>query len=151
MRRIDLAQSRRSHPIKPGGLFKMRYEWTNGQRVEATVSLVDTPLHFGGRRLWFCCPSCARRCQVLYGSWRIACKSCHRLRYLSQRESRTGRANLGMLKIAKRLDPEARGNALPFKPKGMHWSTYERLSERYDAYNTMWSMAALRCLGIRLR
>jgi hypothetical protein len=81
----------------------MRYEWTNGRRVEATVSLVDTPVHFGGHRLWFSCPSCARRCQILYGSWRIACQRCHRLRYLSQRETKSGRANLGMLKIAKRL------------------------------------------------
>jgi hypothetical protein len=40
---------------------------------------------------------------------------------------------------------------LPPKPKGMHWSTYDRLVERYDTYDTMWSMAVMRRLGIRPR
>jgi hypothetical protein len=151
MRRIDLAQLRRSYPITPDGLVRMSYAWARGRHVDATVSLLHTPLHFGGWSVWFCCPSCGRRCRVLYGSWRIACRHCHRLRYLSQRETPSGRANLGMLKVAKRLDPEARGNALPFKPKGMHWSTYERLSERYDAYSTMWAMSVMRYFRIRRR
>jgi hypothetical protein len=56
-----------------------------------------------------------------------------------------------MMKIVKRLNSEATCNSLPPKPKGMHWSTYERLAERYDTYDTMWSMAVMRRLGIRLR
>src|SRR5262245_40321657 len=151
LRRIDLAQLRRDHPITPGTLVTMRYQWANGRQVETTVSFLFTTGRLGGRRVWFCCPSCDRRCQILYGSWRIACHRCHRLRYLSQRESRCGRANLGMMKIVKRLDPEATCTALPPKPKGMHWSTYERLCERYDTYDMMWSMAVMRRFGFRLR
>ena len=41
------------------------------------------------------------------------------------------RANLGMMKIVKRLDPEAKCNTVPAKPKSMHWTTYKRLVERY--------------------
>jgi hypothetical protein len=150
MRRIDLAElSRNQHLTDRHALKVIR---NNGERVEVTtVYLESTRMYFGGRRLWFRCPRCDGRCRVLYGTWRIACRRCHRLRYLSQRETRTGRANLGMMKIVKRVDPEATCNALPPKPKGMHWSTYDRLSERYDTYDTMWSMAVMRRLGIRLR
>ena len=148
--RVDLAQLRRSHPVTPGSLVKMSYVWAKDQRVEATVSFLATPTRFGGRRLWFCCPSCRRPCQILYGSWHIACGRCHRLRYMSQRETRSGRANLGMMKIVKRLDPEATCNELPPKPRGMHWSTYDRLKERYDTYDAMWSMAVMGWLRSRL-
>jgi hypothetical protein len=54
-----------------------------------------------------------------------------------------------MMKIVKRLDPEATCNELPSKPKGMHWSTYERLADRYEAYDAMWAMAVMRRFGIR--
>jgi len=56
-----------------------------------------------------------------------------------------------MMKIVKRLDPKAMCNALPPKPTGMHWSTYDRLAERYDAYDTMWSLAVMRRFGFRFR
>ena len=58
-----------------------------------------------------------------------------------------------MLKIVRRLNPDDPDpcNDLPEKPKGMHWSTYERLSERYNAYDTMWAMAIMRFLRIRRR
>ena len=87
------------------------------------------------------------------GWQRIASRRCHRLRYLSQRETRSGRANnnLGVMRIVERIDPKAACNALPPKPKGMHWSTYDRLAERYDIYDSMWSMAVMRWLGNRRR
>jgi hypothetical protein len=54
-------------------------------------------------------------------------------------------------KVVKRLDPKATCNALPPKPTGMHWGTYERLSERYAAYDAMWALAIMRYLRIRRR
>jgi hypothetical protein len=150
LRRIDLTQLRRTHPITPRSLVKISYVWAKDRHVEATVSFLDTPARFSGRRLWFRCPSCSRPCQVLYGSWHIACQRCHRLRYMSQRETRSGRANLGMMKIVKHLDPEVTCNELPPKPI-MHWSTYDRLAERYDTYDTMWGMAVMRQFHLRLR
>jgi hypothetical protein len=150
MRRIDLAEFGRDEQLTVRHALKVIRN--NGERAEVTtVYLESTRLYFGGWRLWFRCPRCEGRCRVLYGTWRIACRRCHRLRYLSQRETRTGRANLGMMKIVKRLDPKATCNALPSKPNGMHWSTYDRLAERYDTYDAMWSMAVMRRLGIRLR
>jgi hypothetical protein len=152
MRRIDLAELGRNQQLTDRHALKVQCVRNNGERAEVTtIYLESTRMYFGGRRLWFRCPRCDGRCRVLFGTWRIACRRCNRLRYLSQRETRTGRANLGMMKIVKRLDPEATCNALPHKPKGMHRSTYDRLAERYDTYDTMWSMAVMRRLGIRLR
>ena len=51
-------------------------------------------------------------------------------------------------KIVRRLDPDADCNELPPKPKGMHWKTYERLAERYEAYDNQWSLAAMQRFGM---
>src|SRR5262245_35412741 len=68
MHRIDLAELRHDEPSLTA--------------VEvATVYLEATRMYFGGRRLWFRCPRCDGRSRVLYGTWRIACRRCHRLRY----------------------------------------------------------------------
>ena len=32
----------------------------------------------------------------------------------------------------------------------MHWKTYERLAERYEAYDNQWSLEAMRRFGMRL-
>jgi hypothetical protein len=151
MRRIDLADLMREGPaITDRHALKVQCRRGDDPPTEiATIYLESTPMHFGGRRLWFRCPRCDGRCSVLYGTWRIACRRCHRVRYLSQRETRSGRANLGMMKIVKRLDRKATCNALPSKPKGMHWRTYERLAERYEDYDTMWSLAVMRRFGFR--
>src|SRR5262245_54808739 len=152
MRRIDLATLRRDEPsLTVGHMLQVRCHRSNGQVDVTTVCLEATRTYFGGRRLWFRCPRCDGRCRVLYGTWRIACRRCYRLRYTTQKETRSGRANLAMFKIVKRLDPEATFNELPPKPKGLHWRTYERLSDRYDAYDTMWAMAIMRHFRIGRR
>jgi hypothetical protein len=56
-----------------------------------------------------------------------------------------------MMKIVKRLDPEATCNALPSKPKGMHWSTYDRFADRYEAYDATWALAIMRHFRLRRR
>jgi len=150
MRRIDLTQLRRDHPVSAGSVVTMSYTCNDGRRIQATVSFLHTPTCFGGRRLWFCCPSCRSRCQMLYGSWRIACLRCHGLRYLSQSETQSGRANRGMFKIVKRLDPKATCIELPPKPRGMHWRTYERLVDRYESYDNQWAISIMRFLGKRI-
>jgi hypothetical protein len=154
MRRTDLAQLLRQEPaITDRNALKVTYRRVGDAPVEAaTIYLESTGMHFGGRRLWFRCPRCDRRCRVLYGTWRIACRRCHRLRYLSQRETREDRATRAMLKIVRRLAPDDPDpcNDLPEKPEGMHWSTYDRLVERYEAYSDQWGLEIMRRFG-RLR
>jgi hypothetical protein len=48
-----------------------------------------TPCHYGGCRWWFWCPSCSRRCRILYQPCDeaiFACRTCHNLTYSSQQE-----------------------------------------------------------------
>src|SRR6516165_10693641 len=153
MRRIDLAKLRRDEPsLTAGHRLQISCQRNDGEKVDvANVYLETTRMYFGGRRLWFKCPRCDNRCRVLYGTWRIACLRCHRLRYLSQRETKEDRATRQMLKIVKRLNPDDPDpcNDLPEKPNGMHWSTYDRLVERYEGYSEQWGLAILRRLGRR--
>jgi hypothetical protein len=44
----------------------------------------------------------------------------------------------------KRLDPEATCNDLPPKPNGKHWSTYDRLADKYQEYDNRWAIDIMR-------
>ena len=87
-------------------------------------------------RVWFLCPGCARRCRALFGGARFRCRRCHGVRYSSQAETKADRAT--------RLYPKAEINELPPKPRGMHWRSYERLADRYQAYDHQWGIEAIR-------
>jgi hypothetical protein len=91
-------------------------------------------MHFGGRRHWFACLSCGRRCRILYGASHFRCRICRGAKYESQFESEPLRISSRRWRI-RRLIEERAGHAWPLgldddfppKPKGMHWHTYRRL------------------------
>jgi hypothetical protein len=150
MHRIDLATLQRESPsLTSGHALEVRRHCSDGTKVAAKVYLETTPMHFGGRRLWFHSPRCDGRCRVLYGTLRPACGRCHRLRYCSQRETKEDRATRAMLKIVRRLNPDNPDpcNDLPEKPKGMHWRTYDRLVAQI--HNERWEMAIMYRFGAR--
>jgi hypothetical protein len=103
-------------------------EWED---VREPVPLSWTPCNFGGERPWFICPGagCGRRVAVLYGPGRyFLCRHCYDLSYESQRDKKMDRALRRAQKIRKRLGGSTNMmEPFPEKPKGMHWSTYERL------------------------
>jgi hypothetical protein len=119
-------------------VYRTRLEEGAWQKVETHVRLDTTPTQFGSQRQWFRCPTCNRRCRILYGGPQFGCRHCHRLRYSSQSETKADRATRGMFKIIKRLEPRQNFNELPSKPKGMHWRTYKRLVGRYERYGAQW-------------
>lgn len=51
------------------------------------VNLLASKTRFGGERLWFACPSCARRVGTLFQniSGIVACRHCLNLRYSKSR------------------------------------------------------------------
>ena len=116
---------------------------------EYPVYLAWTPCNLGGRRAWFICPArgCGRRVAILFGGSIFACRHCHKLAYECQRETDDDRACRRADTIRRRLGWE-RGilNGSGWKPKGMHWRTFERLRAEHDAY----VMAALAGMGERL-
>lgn len=94
------------------------------------IPLVHTGCHFGGRRPWFRCPWCDRRCALVYGLSRdgyFACRRCMRLGYASESEDRTGRLWRKLHKLERRL---ADGE---YKPKRMRWKTFAEIRARMDA------------------
>ena len=90
------------------------------------VDLVYTDQHLGGRRPWFRCPACGRRCLRLYRRLEsLACRTCHDLAYASQHESREDRLRRRARSIRRRLGGSI--NLLepfPERPKGMRRHVY---------------------------
>jgi hypothetical protein len=105
----------------------------NGGEWEAVVQELSfdwTSCHYGGHRVWFRCPQCARRIAILYGAGRyFLCRHCYNLTYSCQREGQIGRLIRKAQKLRKKLGSS--GNlAEPIweKPKNMHNKTFFRLS-----------------------
>src|SRR5262245_12685396 len=147
-RRLDIAQFCRESPIDQNAYAVDVSFQRNGIREQARIELTSTRPFLGGRRFLFVCPGCSGRARILYvGSRRIACWRCHKLRYRTQIEGRDARELRGMQKIARRLDPESDDIWLPDKPPRMHWRTYDRWVERYEAYDVKWATSALRRIG----
>jgi len=104
---------------------------------EYPVYLDWTGQHFGGQRVWFRCPAqgCARRVAILYGGVIFACRHCHQLAYDCQRETADDRATRRADTILRRLGWEPGIlNGEGWKPKGMHWRTFERLRAEHNVY-----------------
>jgi hypothetical protein len=109
------------------------------QAREYPVRLEWTVCTLGGRRVWFLCPAngCGRRVALLYlgGAGIFACRHCYRLVYACQRETADDRAARRADRIRDRLGWQAGIlNHSGGKPKGMHWSTFERLTAEHDAF-----------------
>ncbi len=112
--------------------FSIR-DWTQGQRwgdaVAGDVEMDWTRLPSGGKRPWFLCPSCGRRCAVLFslGS-RIICRKCGELSYESQYERKSLRGLMKAQKIRVRLGGSANmTEPFPGRPRYMHRRTYQRV------------------------
>ena len=101
------------------------------------VYLDWTDCHLGGQRPWFLCPArgCRRRVAILYGGGIFACRHCYELAYPSQRETWDDRAARRADRIRDKLGWEPGIlNDNGWKPKGMHWDTFERLSAQHDGF-----------------
>lgn len=110
------------------------YNWTDHNYC---VQVIWSSCNYGGKRPWFICHGlgCTRRVAVLYGGAIFACRHCYRLAYKSQSENSSNRATRRADKIRERLDWEPgilNGEGL--KPKGMHWSTFERLFNQHQHF-----------------
>jgi hypothetical protein len=110
-------------------------DWTD---VRERVWIEWTPCHYGGERVWCRCPGCGSRRAVLYSRHgRFLCVPCNGLAYAVTREDRVAQLNRRGEKISDRLGAERewvlRWFIPPFKPKGMHWDTYERLCGEWRA------------------
>ena len=98
------------------------------------VQVERLPLPYGGARPWLLCPSCGRRCGVMYLHGSFACRTCHRLVYPSTREQADSRLASRLQRIMARLEASWRDDPrFVAKPRGMRWATFERLSREAQA------------------
>ena len=132
--------------------YRNRLEGDMWRPTEYPVYLEWTRCNFGGQRVWFRCPSrsCGRRVAILYGGRRFACRRCHQLVYMSQREVEYDLAARRANRIRLRLG-WAPGvlNGEGFKPKGMHWRTFERLVTEQDIFAKISFLGMARRLSMR--
>jgi len=135
----ELVESVRIHTGIDRLVFSCRYR-SRGDDLNDDVYPVflrSTPCNFGGERPWFVCPviGCGRRVAILYGGRIFACRHCYQLVYRSQREADYDRAARRADRIRKMLEWEPGiFNDRGWKPKGMHWRTFKRLTAQHDAF-----------------
>ncbi len=92
---------------------------------------------FGGARYWFTCRACHRRCRMLYwsrASFIPECRLCKGLVYSTQRMSLPNQWERRARRIEQRLGGE-RADGLVYKPKRMHWRTFNRLMDEVVELN----------------
>lgn len=107
----------------------------NNKPIKTTIILDETPNGYGKRK-WFLCPSCYRRCAVLYlRNKYFKCRTCQNLNYRSSQVQGDKMAEIDrkLIKIVQRLGgtmfkPDG---LIPSKPKHMHHTTYERYRREY--------------------
>lgn len=126
---------------------KGEQEW---ESFEYPIFLERTRCHFGGTRPWFICPrlGCGRRVAVLYAGRHFLCRLCHQLAYASQRESPLDRALSRAQALHFRMGGD--GSVIdgePFKRKGMHQKTYDRLMRRYRRFDLSLKLEEVRRFG----
>ena len=117
-------------------ILRYRYSFNKGkpERVEQSITLDQTPCHYGGQRQWFLCPKCRRRVAVLYGTGKyFFCRLCCGLAYTCQQEGKIDRLIRKARKIRQRLEADS-NLFMPIwnKPKNMHWKTFDRLRRAAD-------------------
>ncbi len=116
-----------------------RHQVTGGEweSINYPVHLSWSDCHFGGKRPWFLCPvkGCNKRVAKLYGGRVFVCRHCLNLAYPSQKENTDDRLLRQANKIRERLGwRPGILNPKGGKPKGMHWSTFEKLEAEHDDF-----------------
>ena len=112
-------------------ILKYRHGEQSGvwEDVEQVIFFDQTPCNYGGHRKWFLCSQCEQRVEILYGlngsNKYFLCRDCHGLTYTSCNIHPTKRLFNKANKLKQKIGVEPGiMDAIPEKPKGMHWATY---------------------------
>lgn len=97
------------------------------------VRLESVACRLGGRRYWFLCPRCGRRCGAVFLGGPIACRTCRGLAYRSTGECRRDRALRRLRGLRAQVGAEGGPLSPLIRPRGMHWRRWARFRGRYEA------------------
>ena len=113
-----------------------RHNSQHWQDYEVIAPLTYTPCNYGNSRVWFKCPRCSKRVAILYVNIQIACRTCQRLNYASQQQTKgMWQDRDRMNKIREKLNwPLYQDVLFRTKPKGMHYKTFYSLVKEHDFY-----------------
>lgn len=136
------------YTVEFGGLRLCYQLGTAGSVASVTefLPIVTTATQFGGRRQWFSCPGCGRRCRIVYRQERFRCRRCLGAHHASKYQNTA--ANICARRWRLRSQLEGReGMALPLglddgfppKPPRMHWTTYRRLQSMDQRLERRWN------------
>lgn len=111
-------------------------DWENPNEPHGYPSLTFTYPHFGGRRVWYECPSCQRRAMSLYdensfmpnASPKYACRTCLGLKYRSQGRGTHQRMIAKMRWVQEQLQADCPNH----RPRYMRHKRFRKLAEAYD-------------------
>jgi hypothetical protein len=111
-------------------------EW---QFIEQVIRFTSTPCNYGGYRLWFLCPGCQRRVEILCSDGPLfKCRHCYNLPHASKNECYIERLINRRAKLGERIFEHFDNGDGWGKKKGMHWKTYDRLFSQYAHLDTEW-------------
>ena len=120
-----------------------------GESFDYTVRTTATLCHYGGSRLWWICPNtrCGRRVRILYGGKYFLCRKCAGCDYYQSQTQKDmlARIDKEIRSIQRKLGAEGMHVEAPTpdRPKGMHFDTFVRLTERYWVLQECYGLAQL--------
>ncbi len=138
--------------------YNVRVNGGDWEAIRQVVPLVGSGCHYGGQRIYACCPSvvdgvpCGRRVGKLYSGGKLfLCRHCYQLGYASQSEARHSRLlhRANKLRMALGGEPGTAYYIAP-KPKGMWQRTYQRMRNEIDWCEYQSSLAFLETMADRL-
>lgn len=125
--------------------LRLRYDAvSSNQSYDYKIRLERTGMHFGGYRYWLICPYTNKRSAKLYladTGKMFASREALGLKYESQSEDYKYRMVRKKHKIFSGFKTDY---SFPMRPKGMHYKTFDRLSDKYLAQEAL-------CDGILFR
>lgn len=124
--REQLRQSRTASSIEVNYSYR-------GKSYRYPIQLTKTSCNYGGHRYWWLCPKCSKRVAVLYCAGRYVCRGCIGACYQSQLQQPIDRLFSRADTIRQRLGWQAGiAHGIGERPKGMHYSTYDRLVNEHE-------------------
>ena len=100
------------------------------------VAIERTACNLGGSRAWFLCPTCNRRCAILYP---VKCRLCLGLHYASEYEGKLDRLLRKAIKHRAKYAQTKGGVVVqfPIKPERMRWHRYFRARKLARAFEAL--------------
>ena len=141
------------YTVEPGGLRLSYRQGSYGSdaSVNEVLPIVTTATQFGGRRHWFSCPGCGRRCRIVYHSQAFRCRQCLGAHHESKYQDEALNICARRWRLRRLLEerggmawPLALDDGFPPKPPRMHWKTYRRLHALDQQLERRWNGGFMR-------